>query len=76
MITTIRIFFSTDKRKIKMVLPFHQIGVTTQTALYLTKTFKTILTVPQRLQQLDLSPFFLTIFSNQGTSYHILIYKH
>jgi hypothetical protein len=34
-------FFSTDKRKIKMVLPFHQIeGVTKRLAVYLTnKTF-------------------------------------
>jgi hypothetical protein len=54
-----------------MVLPFHQIeGYPPKTAaVYLTnKLFRETILVPQRLQQLDLSPFFLTIFSsNQGT---------
>lgn len=58
-------FFSGNKRKIKIVLPFHQIeGITTQNGLryYLTNekfTRKPIWSVPQKLHQLDLSPFLL-----------------
>lgn len=56
-------FFSGNKRKIKIALPFHQIeGITTQNGLqyYLTNenfTRKPFLAVPQQLHQLDLSPF-------------------
>jgi hypothetical protein len=53
-------FFSGNKRKIKIALPFHQIeGITTQTvAHYLTNenfTRKPLWAVPQQLHQLDLS---------------------
>ena len=56
-------FFSGNKRKIKIALPFHQIeGIITQNGLqyYLTNenfTRKPFIAVPQQLHQLDLSPF-------------------
>jgi len=56
-------FFSGNRRKIKIALPFHQIeGITTKNGLqyYLSNenfTRKPFLAVPQRLHQLDLSPF-------------------
>jgi hypothetical protein len=56
-------FFSGNKRKIKIALPFHQIeAITTQNGLryYLSNekiTRKPILDVPQQLHQLDLSPY-------------------
>ncbi|SEA76608.1 hypothetical protein SAMN05443667_108139 [Flavobacterium gillisiae] len=56
-------FFSGNKRKIKIALPFHQIeGITTQNGLqyYLTNenfTRKPFIAVPQQLHHLDLSPF-------------------
>lgn len=54
-------FFSGNKRKIKIALPFHQIeGITTQNGLqyYLTNenfTRKPFIAIPQQLHQLDLS---------------------
>jgi hypothetical protein len=56
-------FFSGNKRKIKIALPFHQIeGITTQNGLqyYLTnENFirKPFIVVPQQLHQVDLSPY-------------------
>lgn len=56
-------FFSGNKRKIKIALPFYQIeAITTRNGLeyYLTNekfTRKPIWNVPQQLHQLDLSPF-------------------
>lgn len=56
-------FFSGNKRKIKIALPFHQIeGITTQNGLqyYLTNenfTRKPLWAAPQQLHQLDLSSF-------------------
>lgn len=56
-------FFSGNKRKIKIALPFHQIeGITTLNGLqyYLTNenfTRKPFLSIPQQLHHLDLSPF-------------------
>jgi hypothetical protein len=56
-------FFSGNKRKIKIALPFHQIeGITTQNGLqyYLTNenfTRKPFIAIPQQLHQLDLSPY-------------------
>lgn len=56
-------FFSGNKRKIKIALPFHQIeGIATQNGLqyYLTNenfTRKPYLVVAQKLHQLNLSPF-------------------
>tara|TARA_R110002126_G_scaffold103074_6_gene235805 strand:+ start:6058 stop:7026 length:969 start_codon:yes stop_codon:yes gene_type:complete len=56
-------FFSGNKRKIKIALPFHQIeGITTPNGLqyYLTNenfTRKPFIAIPQQLHQLDLSPY-------------------
>lgn len=56
-------FFSGNKRKIKIALPFHQIeGISTQDGLhfYVTNenfTRKPIITIPQKLHQFDLSAF-------------------
>ena len=56
-------FFSGNKRKIKIALPFHQVeGIATNDGLhyYLTNenfVRKPILAVRQQLHQLDLSPF-------------------
>ena len=68
-------FFSGNKRKIKLKLPFHQVeGIATSDGLhyYLTNesfSRKPIISIPQQMHELDLSPYLKTYLEGVGLRY-------